>query len=371
MHKKVPLSKIDPNPFRKMERYPIKEEKIEMLIGSMDRTGFWDNLVGREKNVRVEIAYGHHRWIAFKRKFGKKASMNVIIRKLSDEDMLRVMADENADEYGTSAEVEQETIRAVVQAYAEGKIELEKPGRIDNATRYAPSFKKTNRGASCPPKGKLYTNNNKPYTALTVAIFLGWTESKGKGQGLKANQHVTNPLMALEVIEEGLMDEKDCKNLSARLVEEIARGAVMINRSYKTAAKEKADPVEKQKTERKGRDMAKRAAKKAAKSMRPDPKTGKSKTRDQISQDMQMSRAEEPKTVPRVEDFVSKLTRDLDKILQKKDSRYLKLDEVIKYCDKIASRTKKNLTVALKSLIRRCEVLIDTIEGKNLKLKKD
>ncbi|MHC4181514.1 MAG: ParB/RepB/Spo0J family partition protein, partial [Planctomycetota bacterium] len=175
-HKLFPLSKIKPNPYRQMDRYPISEEKIEALIGSMGRTGYWDNVVGRVQNGHVELAYGHHRMIAFERKFGKRVKMNIIVRDLTEDDMLRIMADENADEYGTSATVEQETIRAVVDAYAAGKIELEAPAvgkKGSKSVRYAPSFR----------VGHLFNDDKKmakPYNAESIARFLGWMTPGGQ-----------------------------------------------------------------------------------------------------------------------------------------------------------------------------------------------
>jgi ParB-like chromosome segregation protein Spo0J len=92
MHKAVPLSLIDPNPFRAMDRYPINQDKIAALMASMNRTGYWGNVVARKAGDRYQLAYGHHRWIAFKKKFGKDATMQPIVSDLTDEEMIRVMA---------------------------------------------------------------------------------------------------------------------------------------------------------------------------------------------------------------------------------------------------------------------------------------
>ena len=55
--------------------------------------------------------------------------------------MLRVMARENAVEFASSAMVELETVRAVVQAYAQGKVTLTPPSAHNRRDwRYAPSF---------------------------------------------------------------------------------------------------------------------------------------------------------------------------------------------------------------------------------------
>jgi hypothetical protein len=176
-----------------MDRYPVQDDKIDMLVASMEQTGFWDNVVARKRGKQYELAYGHHRWIAFQKKYGDNALMPLIVKNLSDEKMLQVMANENMQEFGTSATVEIESVRAVVLAYAEGKIELEKPknlggkgGRADGM-RYAPSFK----------PGFITDSNKLPYTVDTVANFLGWVFPNGQ-----PNRRVRNALEALEVSEE-------------------------------------------------------------------------------------------------------------------------------------------------------------------------
>ena len=105
------------------------------------------------------------------------------------------------EEWGTSAWVGQETIRAVVEAYGEGKIELLPPNPNASAhhIRYAPSFCTGNRPAPGP---------DTPYTALSVSQFLGWTYSDKNG-GTYAQDKVTHALAALQFIEEGILKEED------------------------------------------------------------------------------------------------------------------------------------------------------------------
>ena len=45
--KKFRVGDIQPNPFRHLDRYPIKREKVEALRESLRSTGFWDNVVAR------------------------------------------------------------------------------------------------------------------------------------------------------------------------------------------------------------------------------------------------------------------------------------------------------------------------------------
>lgn len=365
MHKQVVVGSILPNPFRYMDRYPIDEEKIESLIGSMERTGFWDNVVARQRSGKTELAYGHHRWIAFKRKYGKKALMNLVIRDLSDEDMLRVMADENANEYGHSAEVEQETIRAVVQAYADGKIELEKPKPMGKggfkAVRMAPKF------AVIKFKGVKFNPEDKPYNAESIARFLQGSTKHGRWMcGKQVSPHVRTALAALEAVEAGLVEAKDYTGLSRNQAQVIQSEATGIARTYEQAAKEQPPPKRKAHIER-GKTIAKRTAKTVAEKMRREKKKGGGigvrEARDEMRKARIKSKKSIDKKVPEIEKFVSKLTRDIEVILEEKDPKRVKLDEVVKYREHIDEWIVNNLTVALGRLIDRCQAIIKCLEG--------
>jgi len=203
----VPLSAIRPNPFRNIERYPYSPVKIEKLRESIRKTGFWDNLLGRrvpdgQGGLAYEIAYGHHRWEAMRLEIAERpagseqppAEIGLNIRMLSDADMLQIMARENMQEWGTSATIEIETVRAVVSAYAEGKISLPAPETSNtSAVRHAPSFQ----------LGNGETSPGYPYTASTIAPFIGWTTDK-----------VKDTLAALEMIEGGVLSDADYADLS-------------------------------------------------------------------------------------------------------------------------------------------------------------
>src|SRR5262249_27245605 len=100
MHRTINVSDVVANPFRHIDRYPISEDKIAALVASMNRTGFWPNVLCRHVNGKYQLAYGHHRWIAYERKYGRDGTIDLIVKDLSDEVMLRVMADENMREWG-------------------------------------------------------------------------------------------------------------------------------------------------------------------------------------------------------------------------------------------------------------------------------
>ena len=66
---KVRLKDLNPNPFRDIKNYPISEEKVQSLVNSIHQIGFWDNILARKTNGRIEIAYGHHRHLALQKHF--------------------------------------------------------------------------------------------------------------------------------------------------------------------------------------------------------------------------------------------------------------------------------------------------------------
>ena len=201
---KIAVKDLRPNPFRHLERYPISREKVDALKRSIKDTEFWDNLVVRKSlnGGGYEMAYGHHRFVALKELH--VAEIDVPVRKLDDTAMAKIMAHENMEEWAWSAAIGQETVRSIVEAFGEGKIELPSVGRVDGAVRYAPSFVTVGKTAS--------GRQEAVYTAATLAKFLGWNESQ-----------VEAHLNALGVIEKGLADESDFEGLTAYQAEAVAR----------------------------------------------------------------------------------------------------------------------------------------------------
>jgi hypothetical protein len=203
------IKDIKPNPFRHMDRYPIRREKVAALRESLKTTGFWDNVVARSNSGKAEIAYGHHRLVALKEEYGPSHKVNLILRPLSDDVMIQMMARENMEEWGTSASVEHETIRAVVEAYAAGRVHLPAVPKDANKSqiRYAPSF----------AAGKEDSESlERPYTAQTLADFIGWVKPSGDPQ-----EKIYSSLTALQFIEGGLLKESDFEGLTTKQAEAV------------------------------------------------------------------------------------------------------------------------------------------------------
>jgi ParB-like chromosome segregation protein Spo0J len=255
----VPLSRIVANPFR-LDACPIHEHKVEALLGSLDRNGFWPTLIARQVAGRYEIAFGHHRLAAYRRKYGEKAEMPLIVKGLTDEAMLHAMADENSADFGTDAAVDQATVKAVIVAYAQGKIQLPKPKDKAGSLRYAPSFLRNKKD----PAGK-------PYTATSLAQWLGWTQPDGQ-----ANLRLRNALSALEAVEEKLLDPEDVQGLTGGQAAALAAEGRDIVNSHVLAGQASGSPQHAARLEAKGRAKARAAAKTSPRnSGRKRPRSGK------------------------------------------------------------------------------------------------
>ena len=111
---KIKIKDLKPNPFRDMKNYPINEDKVKSLIKSIYQTGFWDNILARQNNGNIEIAYGHHRLIALQRNFKPEFIVNIPVKELDDSTMIRIMANENDESWGTNPKIIDETVRVTM-----------------------------------------------------------------------------------------------------------------------------------------------------------------------------------------------------------------------------------------------------------------
>lgn len=373
---KFAIKDIRPNPFRHIERYPIRRDKVEALRESLRKTGFWENMVARLRNGYPEIAYGHHRLVALREEFGPDKEVELIIKDLSDETMLQIMARENMEEWGTNASVEHETIRAVVEAYAEGKIELPKvkPDTKKEYIRYAPSF---------VPGDVLGPVGARPYTAQTLAEFLGWVKSNGQAQ-----DKVYAALTALQFIEEGILKESDFEGLTtaqAQAVVEQARRAKVEREAIAKLAAQRAeqarkeakeaerrrreaeaeaakarDEVARQEAEERARlaEQELRAAQRRAEAEKKKEYEEREKARKQaaevgklVSEEIKAGRIgyrqaaevvakvieKREKPIPDIDQFTERLTKSLHEILdpEKDEKRVGQLNELVKFKDNI------------------------------------
>lgn len=137
---KIKVKDLLPNPFRNIDAYPIDQEKIRQLRNSIRETTFWDNILARPapSNGKYQIAYGHHRLVAMKEELGENIIVDIPVRNLSDENMLRIMANENMQEWATDWRVIVETVRQA-KKFLEEYIEIAK--RYGAYTSITPKYK--------------------------------------------------------------------------------------------------------------------------------------------------------------------------------------------------------------------------------------
>jgi len=115
---KVQIKDLYPNPYRDMDNYPINRDKVETLKASIKQTGFWDNIVARNMDGKIQIAYGHHRLTALREALAWDTEVDIPIKDLPDSVMIQIMANENMEEYRTGPAIIDETVR-VAKKYLE------------------------------------------------------------------------------------------------------------------------------------------------------------------------------------------------------------------------------------------------------------
>ncbi len=362
MLKTVSVANLKPNPFRRLEEYPIIREKIDALKESISSTGFWGTIVGRPNGNGVEIAFGHHRLQALKESGVER--VEIIVRDLSNEQMLKMMARENLEEWGTSAWVELETIRSTIEAYGKGLIELPK---------VHPHTKKED----CQGTGSHL------YTRATIAEFLGWTR-KAENGGIRANYACETAFKALDMIDAGFLGEADLKGLKRTQLADLIKEQWSIFNAEKriaTAEKVEAERAEEQaksapepqraRLEKKAaihREQSEQHDKAAASKTKAFGKEGAELFRADRGRDAVKQRADElrpsverPAKVIDVDDVLFNLSRKLEQIANSKDEISADVRFITKHLNDSSQRARERLCDSFLALIDRIERMRDSI----------
>jgi len=196
--KRVKLSSIDNNPFRSMTKYPFNDHKIETLRQSFRDVGMWEGLIVRPKKGGYELPFGHHRIHAARKEFGKDATISVIVRDLTDKQMVQFMGRENLEDYNTDFPVMLESWEAGL-----------KFGRRD-------------------------AQNTQD---LDIAILLGWTRPAASGNTLRMNETAQACSNTSKLIAGGHLDLDDVRELSVKSVRELTGRIVAKHESLERMAK--------------------------------------------------------------------------------------------------------------------------------------
>jgi len=352
MKMKVKLKNVRENPFRHIERYPLQPAKLAALSHSIKTTDFWENIVARkvggtEDEPVIEIAYGHHRLAALKEHLGDMApesSFDFIVKDLDDTAMCKIMINENMDEFSSSASVDQESIRALVQGYAEGRIVLDAlEGKTsDNQIRQAPGFV---QGAS------VSLELAHPYTAEQLIDFTGWSGDK-----------VRNTLSALEKIEKGDTKDEDYEGLNStqqklldtqvNYVLKLAHTEVMgflddEDQACATAAQARWDLIQEQTV-------------KTVKAGLSDQTAKGFSARDATHNIIQVNSPQDP--FPDIDKVAGKLANQLAGTLEEGKALRKKVTEVIKYHEYLSDAVFDHMVDSLRTLSEDALKLSETLE---------
>jgi hypothetical protein len=101
---RLELKKIEPNPFRDFAVDPIDDAVVEQLKQSIKENpaGFWGGIVCRKSpHNGIELAFGHHR-VRAAIAAGIREDDIKVVHGISDADMIKMYATENATQRGNS-----------------------------------------------------------------------------------------------------------------------------------------------------------------------------------------------------------------------------------------------------------------------------
>ena len=120
----IPLERLKSNPYRDFDLHPFDPAQVEKLKASIDADGFWMSVVARKAGEDYEIAFGHHR-IEAARQLGW-TDVPIEVRDLTDWQMARMLASENATQRGSTAAAALDAVAALSKVLAYNLLRWEK-----------------------------------------------------------------------------------------------------------------------------------------------------------------------------------------------------------------------------------------------------
>jgi len=277
------ITSIDCNPFRDTGKYPFVKSKIDALKRSIEAVGMWEGVIVRKKGNRYELAFGHHR-VESARQLGL-TKIPVIVRDLTEEQMLQFMGRENGEDFNTEFLTLLETWEAGI------------------------NFRSADRKSDKP---------------IEVASLLGWTVMDRGSETLTMTAKACNAAHAL--IKGGHIARADLAGLSVKSAREITeRAYARIKQLEEMAKTNKYTPKE---TERAKSHIA-AGAKAAAASSRQGIVAQKDLRKEVDRVANQRAGASKDKTNPLLSLYAKELADQIHKMLAE-DSAASKLEEVVK-----------------------------------------
>lgn len=238
----VEIGAVIHNPYRDLTMFPIKQDKVDSLVESIQQTGFWPSIIARPidnkidgkvvtrqelegliaaghdfSDVEWEQAFGHHRLAALESI--DRTIIPIIPQILNDESMLLMMANENKEGFGSNINSQLETVRQV-------KISLEDSIEgLDDFEAYKSS------GGSFFETAKQFKNAQSQGIGFKVVKkFLGETWSE---------RDVRSPVLVLKAIDAGHLFQEDIVNVPTMgLLDGIAALATVLGEGHMPQGKD-------------------------------------------------------------------------------------------------------------------------------------
>lgn len=203
------VDKIAINPFRRLHDYPYVQSKLDALERSIDEVGLWPSIIARSGGGhKYEIAFGHHRLEAAKRR--KLKEVPLIVEQLSDRQMLQYMGRENLEDYNANFLIQLESWEAAMKS------------------------------------GLFPACAGKTPDAIDIARLLGWTELREDNQQLNATARACQAAYGL--IQGGYSSRDDFEGQTVRGARDIAEtGWMRVQQLNKFAATHKTCATETEK----------------------------------------------------------------------------------------------------------------------------
>lgn len=312
---KVKIKDLYPNPYRDMDNYPINRDKVETLKASIKQTGFWDNIVARNMDGKIQIAYGHHRLTALREALPWDTEVDIPIKDLPDSVMIQIMANENMEEYRTGPAIIDETVR-VAKKYLE-----EHP---EEAIKYGDLSK---------------MKHDSSVGRSSISRFLNWPESR-----------VSYSLERLNLERSGMVNRQAINKLPT---ERSARDFVKAAQKWELPVEEHESVVDEiMRTENYGFDQVEKVVSEAKYKNKPKERKEEYEREIKIIQFNNYCVSVFGKSVD--------LHRQLDILIEHKEQfNYLLMSDVKD------ARTRLEMLSSLKNLAGRINKLIDLIKDEN------
>jgi hypothetical protein len=222
----ISLHDLHPNPYRDFELHPVDPVQVEKLTASLHADGFWASVVARKVADGYELAFGHHR-IEAARALGLETAP-IEVRELSDWQMVRMLASENATQRGSTAAACLDAVAAISRVLAYNLLRWDEATFVKNFTKVEVDY------PSC--RGRLEAGSGigwecvrafapkDAFSEAQIHAALGTLKDSGRMAGLvaEASGRAETELRAEQEEAERAVAEAEAREAAAGAAEKVA-----------------------------------------------------------------------------------------------------------------------------------------------------